>query len=169
MNTLQQLTNIARNLVIGLLQTKVAEGFSGYVLTLADIRGVLDDACAIPSLKAKVTPDMIESVEAELLASFTTDGGTFDILVDDADHVAWLTPERKSGVKWGYWDRYAEYMMSVEKKPATVVKTIDDVTERILGRIEDPSRAGAWSVRQRTVWQDRELRRSDQQGDRLWL
>lgn len=147
MNTLQQLTNIARNLVIGLLQTKVAEGFPGYVLTLADIRGVLDDACAIPSLKAKVTPDMIESVEAELLASFTTDGGTFDILVDDTDHVAWLTAQRKGEVKWGYWNRYAEYMMSVEKKPATVVKTIDDVTERILGRIEDPSRAGAWSVR----------------------
>jgi hypothetical protein len=147
MNTLQQLTNIARNLVIGLLQTKVAEGFPGYVLTLADIRGVLDDACAIPSLKAKVTPDMIESVEAELLASFTTDGGTFDILVDDTDHVAWLTAQRKGEVKWGYWNRYAEYMMSVERKPATVVKTVDDVTERILGRIEDPIRAGTWSVR----------------------
>ena len=147
MNTLQQLTNIARNLVIGLLQTKVAEGLPGYVLTLADIRGVLDDACAIRSLKAKVTPDMIESVEAELLASFTTDGGTFDILVDDADHVAWLTAERKGEVKWGFWNRYAEYMMSVERKPATVVKTIDDVTERILGRIEDPIRAGTWSVR----------------------
>lgn len=147
MNTLQQLTNIARNLVIGLLQTKVAEGFPGYVLTLADIRGVLDDACAIPSLKAKVTPDMIESVEAELLASFTTDGGTFDILVDDTDHVAWLTAQRKGEVKWGYWNRYAEYMMSVERKPATVVKTVDDVTERILGRIEDPIRVGTWSVR----------------------
>ena len=147
MNTLQQLTNIARNLVIGLLQTKVAEGLPGYVLTLADIRGVLDDACEIRSLKAKVTPDMIESVEAELLASFTTDGGTFDILVDDADHVAWLTAERKGEVKWGFWNRYAEYMMSVERKPATVVKTIDDVTERILGRIEDPIRAGTWSVR----------------------
>jgi hypothetical protein len=147
MNTLQQLTNIARNLVIGLLQTKVAEGSPGYVLTLADIRGELAVACAIPSLKAKVTPDMIESVEAELLASFTTDGGEFDILVDDADHVPWLTAERKGEVKWGFWNRYAEYMMSVERKPATVVKTIDDVTERILGRIEDPVRAGNWSVR----------------------
>jgi hypothetical protein len=90
---------------------------------------------------------MILAVEAELLNSFTTDGGAFDILVDDTDHVPWLTADRKGGVKWGYWNRYAEYMMSVEKKPATVVKTIDDVTERILGRIEDPVRIGGWSVR----------------------
>lgn len=147
MNTQQQLSNIARNLVIGFLQTKVSEGFSGYVLTTADIRGALKDASAIPSLKSKVTSDMILAVEAELLTSFTTDGGTFDILVDDTDHMPWLTAERKGEVKWGFWNRYAEYMMSVERKPATVVKTIDDVTERILGRIEDPVRAGTWSVR----------------------
>lgn len=147
MNTQQQLSNIARNIVQGILDQKKAQGSAGYVLTVDDIRGALGQAAEIPFLKALITSDMILAVEAELLNSFTTDGGAFDILVDDADHVPWLTAERKGGVNWGYWNRYAEYMMSVERKPATVVKTVDDVTERILGRIEDPIRAGTWSVR----------------------
>ena len=147
MNTQQQLSNIARNIVQGILDQKKAQGSAGYVLTVDDIRGALGQAAEIPFLKALITSDMVLAVEAELLNSFTTDGGAFDILVDDADHVPWLTAERKGGVNWGYWNRYAEYMMSVERKPATVVKTVDDVTERILGRIEDPIRAGTWSVR----------------------
>ena len=147
MNTQQQLSNIARNIVQGILDQKKAQGVVGYVLTGDDIRGALGQAAEIPFLKSIITSDMILAVEAELLNSFTTDGGAFDILVDDTDHVPWLTAQRKGEVKWGYWNRYAEYMMSAEKKPATVVKTIDDVTERILGRIEDPVRIGGWSVR----------------------
>jgi len=147
MNTQQQFSNIARNIVQGILDQKKAQGSAGYVLTVDDVRGALGQAAEIPFLKALITSDMVLAVEAELLNSFTTDGGAFDILVDDADHVHWLTAERKGGVNWGYWNRYAEYMMSVERKPATVVKTVDDVTERILGRIEDPIRAGTWSVR----------------------
>jgi hypothetical protein len=147
MNTQQQFSNIARNIVQGILDQKKAQGSAGYVLTVDDVRGALGQAAEIPFLKALITSDMVLAVEAELLNSFTTDGGAFDILVDDADHVPWLTAERKGGVNWGYWNRYAEYMMSVERKPATVVKTVDDVTERILGRIEDPIRAGTWSVR----------------------
>ena len=147
MNTKQQLSNIARNIVQAKLDEKKLEGVAGYVLTPEDIRDALSQAVSLPFLAKLVTSDMRLEVEAELLNSFTTDGGAFDILVDDTDHQPWLTNERKAESKWDYWHRYSEYMMSVEKKPATVVRTVDDVTERILGRIEDPQRAGGWSVR----------------------
>ena len=91
MNTQQQLSNIARNIVQGILDQKKAQGVVGYVLTGDDIRGALGQAAEIPFLKSIITSDMILAVEAELLNSFTTDGGAFDILVDDTDHVPWLT------------------------------------------------------------------------------
>ena len=145
MNTKQRLSNIARNLVQWILDKKKSDGVVGYVLTPDDIREAIKQAAA--PFASSVTPVMSLEVEAELLNSFTTDGGAFDILVDDSDHVPWLTSERKAESNWDCWNRYSEYMMSVEKKPATVVKTLDDVTERILGRIEDPQRSGGWSVR----------------------
>lgn len=61
----------------------------------------------------------------------------------DPDHLHWLTSSRKR--EWRYWRRYRSYLES--KLSDKVVDGIDEVTDEILGRLEDPNREGFWDRR----------------------
>ena len=64
-------------------------------------------------------------------------------LVGDDDHVPWLTSPRKEG--WRYWPRYRQ--MLEEKWAPDAVEALDDITDRILGLLEDPKRPQGWDRR----------------------
>jgi hypothetical protein len=62
-------------------------------------------------------------------------------LEQNDDHLAWLTPERK--VEWRLWPRYRQFL---EKSWSPIaVDSLDDTSNEILSRLEDPARPGAWS------------------------
>ena len=84
-----------------------------------------------------------DRVLRELEARNSTWIGRWKDIVDNRDHEDWLTAERKQD--WRYWQRYREYL---EKDlPQDSVDSLDDVTDRIVGLLEDPRRAGAWDRR----------------------
>ena len=139
--------NIARNILQNTKDKKKAEGNLGYVLTADDIKNAVKKAADLGIYQNAITIEMILEAESELRSSFTFDGGDFDILVDDKDHEPWLTTELKTASKWELWNRYKQYMLENQKMPSTVVHKLDDLTDEILGRIENPQRAGNWSVR----------------------
>ena len=64
-------------------------------------------------------------------------------LAGDDDDVAWLTAARADG--WRYWPRYRQ--MLEEKWAVPAIEALDDVTDDILGRLEDPRRPGVWDRR----------------------
>jgi Z1 domain-containing protein len=64
-------------------------------------------------------------------------------LVDNRDHVEWLT-EARLDRQWEFWGRYRRYLEDVRLMPPLVVRRLDQSTDRILSRIEDPLRAGRW-------------------------
>ncbi|MGA7453983.1 MAG: hypothetical protein WBW73_22835 [Rhodoplanes sp.] len=64
-------------------------------------------------------------------------------LVNNEDHRAWLTAERKED--WRYWSRYRQYA-AADLAPSSV-EAMDRVTDRVLGLLEDPRREGAWDRR----------------------
>ncbi|MDB0302213.1 Z1 domain-containing protein [Acinetobacter baumannii] len=69
--------------------------------------------------------------------------GEDNILINNIDHVPWLTIERKK--EWRYWERYKEWQ---EKKLAwTSLNALDKSTDEILGLLEDPTRTDAWDRR----------------------
>lgn len=68
------------------------------------------------------------------------------VLEDNTDHVDWLA-QRRAEVDWTFWDRYRQWLESRKGFPADVVRKTDDVTDNILGRLEDPQREGAWDRR----------------------
>lgn len=82
-------------------------------------------------------------VEEELIRRFSTWIESPAVLSDDADHVEWLTADRKKG--WRYWQRYREYLE--RSMPLKAVDGVDDVTNRVLGLLEDPERKGSWDRR----------------------
>lgn len=97
---------------------------------------------------AVVAPGNEDSVDkaaivAELIRRFSLWIGQDTALSDTTGHEAWLNAARKRD--WRYWPRYRD--MLERKMSAMAVDAVDTSTDRILGLMEDPERAGAWDRR----------------------
>lgn len=80
---------------------------------------------------------------AELIRRFSHWMGREMVLADSTNHEAWLVAGLKRD--WRYWPRYQtllERKMSIQ-----VVETLDGITDRILGLLENPLRKGNWDRR----------------------
>ena len=62
------------------------------------------------------------------------------------DHQPWLDAA-KIRLDPYYWDRYRSCLLTQMRLPNQVLTTLDDVTDRILNLLEDPSRGGVWDRR----------------------
>ncbi|WP_418319040.1 Z1 domain-containing protein [Piscinibacter sakaiensis] len=80
---------------------------------------------------------------AELIRRFSLWIGQDTALSDTTGHETWLNAARKKD--WRYWPRYRD--MLERRMAATAVDAVDKSTDRILGLMEDPGRAGAWDRR----------------------
>lgn len=100
---------------------------------------------------AQLAPGLVVNVdrlkiELRHLFSVEIDAAT---ILDDHDpdaHVEWLT-QLRGEIKWRFWRRYMTYLERDFGMPPTVVNSIDELTTKILGRLEEPSRQGPWDRR----------------------
>lgn len=67
-------------------------------------------------------------------------------LEGDEDHVEWLA-DRSAGIEWSFWNRYRTWLEEEKDFAPAVVRRLDDVTDQILKRLEDPTREGHWDRR----------------------
>lgn len=79
--------------------------------------------------------------EAEALVTVWQEPSTG--LDDPTDHIEWL-PEAKASLNWQFWDRYRRYLEDRKLMPRQVVWRIDETTDRVLGKLENPGRPGRW-------------------------
>jgi len=80
----------------------------------------------------------------ELEARFSVWIGRETSLVDEENHVPWL-PQRRSEISWRYRNRYRLYLGS-RWSPGSI-DALDEITDRVLGLLEDPQRQGPWDRR----------------------
>jgi len=73
-------------------------------------------------------------------------------LEDHRDHHEWL-PGRRAEITWKFWDRYRRYLQETMRLSPQAVRGLNDVTDQILRRLEDPRRPGAWDRRGMVVGQ----------------
>ena len=67
-------------------------------------------------------------------------------LFEAEDYIPWL--ERRQGdINWYYWERYRKHLLLTKKFPPNVVRTLDEITDKILDRLEDPTKEGDWTRR----------------------
>lgn len=97
-----------------------------------------------------------ERLSADLEMRFTIYAPSHQTLGMDTNHTTWLPPKRSHRepieqtlagrpITWRYWDRYRLYL---EKDLAEAsVRSVEDVTNDILSRLEDPARSGNWDRR----------------------
>ncbi len=88
--------------------------------------------------------------DLETLYSIWMAQGT--ILEDKQDHIPWL-PDRKAEINWDFWNRYRRYLEEEKGWSPATVDRLEQLTDSILERLEEPQRPGDWSRRGMVVGQ----------------
>jgi len=86
-----------------------------------------------------------EKLVKELEATFNVWIGTVKILEDDTGHQRWLD-DRRGEIDWRFWDRYSTHLQKMWATPAAT-RSVEVLTDDILGRLEDARRPGEWDRR----------------------
>jgi hypothetical protein len=96
-------------------------------------------------------PDVSQdTLAADLMHSFNVFAGAGTALDDARDHLEWLTEKRAEIERhggWKFWHRYETYLEQEKQMPPPVVRTLEELTEGVLRRIEDPARLAPWDRR----------------------
>ena len=108
------------------------------------IRQLIAFESANPLNPVQLSADEIEYIAKAVEHQFglTMEEGT--LIVDDEDFEPWLH-NKKSSDKFEpyFWNRYEKLLLQNGFAPP-VVSSIDNVTDKIVGRLEDPDKEGHW-------------------------
>jgi hypothetical protein len=74
------------------------------------------------------------------------------LALDDKTHQPWLDNKRAE-IRWNFWRRYRRYLEEDKGMPEAVIQRLDQLTDDILTRLENPARPGAWDRRGMVVGQ----------------
>lgn len=100
----------------------------------------LQNACTIArAMFPAVTDAEVEAVIRRLQSALDVAMDTGVVITKD--YVPWLKA-RKSEIDFYYWNRYALYLEEDQHRPATVISTIDEVSDRVVDLIGDPKAHG---------------------------
>ena len=73
-------------------------------------------------------------------------------LDSEEDHLPWF-PERRLSIKWSFWNRYRRLLEEEKRWSPQPLERLGEITDRVLERLEDPQRDGAWDRRGMVVGQ----------------
>lgn len=129
--------NIAR----ALLQGNIVD--QRKVVTLQEIQDAVNQARSL----ALIDDEKATKISRELESDFVVHIGQAAILEDQtSDHVPWLQIAH-SDLTWDLSRRYMKWLESAKHMPPAVLGRLDEVTDQILSRLENPSRPGVWDRR----------------------
>ncbi|MFF5230675.1 Z1 domain-containing protein [Dactylosporangium sp. NPDC000521] len=109
--------------------------------TAAEVDSNVDLVCAMQQVRGIAVDRAVLRKEIESRVAVWQDDSVG--LYDDVDHLEWLADARAER-SWEFWERYRRYLEDVRTLPPQVVRRLDQSTDRILRRIEDPKRPGRW-------------------------
>lgn len=66
------------------------------------------------------------------------------VVTDPSEHVDWLDSRRDS-IDFSYWQRYETWLRRSGRKPGALT-ALDESTDQVLSRLEDPRRPGPWET-----------------------
>lgn len=109
------------------------------------IRKLIVHFAANPLNPIELQENDIEDIakHIEYMFGLTMEEGT--LLESKEEFTPWL-PEKKASEDFEpyFWNRYKKYLFQ-QQFPDQIISKIDDVTDKILGRLENPSKKGDWN------------------------
>ncbi|WP_254568201.1 Z1 domain-containing protein [Oscillatoria sp. HE19RPO] len=93
-----------------------------------------------------------EKLVRELESLFNTRMGVGTILENKEGHLPWLA-DLNSEIHWDFWNRYVRYLEEEKGWAPATTQGLDQLTDSILERLENPLRSGAWDRRGMVVGQ----------------
>jgi len=136
----------ARSIALNLLSV-------GDPLDESKVRTAAENAIrAINSQEAGYVIDL-EALVRDLEANLNVVVGYGSTLVDSTrDHVPWLT-ERRADIKWDFSRRYERFLNESKGWATQTLQRTNELTDQIIGLLEDPTRVGTWDRRGMVVGQ----------------
>jgi hypothetical protein len=109
------------------------------------IRSTAELSIKMVGLQGNATNIDIEILVRSLQSRFNVRMGEGTYL-DRKDRRDWL-PERRDSIEWCFWRRYERYLLEEEKWSPRVIRRVDELTDKVLERLEDPNHSGYWDRR----------------------
>ena len=111
--------------------------------TAENIRELIGNLRQSPMFES-ITDDDAERLAKRLEERVSIIQPLGSILIE-RDHTPWLDAAR-ARIDPYYWNRYRRHLIR-EGLPTASITTLDDVTDRVLGLMQDPERGGPWDRR----------------------
>lgn len=118
-------------------------------ITSADVADVVDRVLTVLADAQPYRDVLVREVEAACNV-YIPEPGYLD--GTNEDHLDWL-PDRRGDIEWNLWQRYQRYLEDGKGWTARSTSRLGEVTDQILGRLEDPQRPGRWDRRGMVVGQ----------------
>lgn len=133
----------ATKLVRGVIEDKIRAGS----LKREDIEEAIDDL--MPALRKKFDWDeekIKDTLQREVESQTTTwlvENAV--VLENNENHIPWLD-DKRGRLNWEFWNTYTEYLQD-KGWSLTLIENLDNSTDDIIRRLEDPLREGNWDRR----------------------
>ncbi|HMQ69806.1 MAG TPA: Z1 domain-containing protein [Ignavibacteria bacterium] len=83
---------------------------------------------------------LISELQYEVNMNQGVEAGGYDTLTDNRNHIPWYREKVSTeSINFRFWNRYKKYLLNIKNRTADIVNELDDVTDDILERIEDPT------------------------------
>ena len=135
------MTNSAHSTLEAMVAAALAQETGPTAERIRELIGQLRQIPTFPSMTDDEAEILAKRFEVKI--SITQNIGS---VLTDRDHRPWLNAA-KADIDQYYWNRYQDYLLISQGLPSQVVSTLDEVTDRILGMLQDPSRPGNWDRR----------------------
>lgn len=120
---------------------------AGQHVTPELIRQTIRDYATFRKINVDAAGVPLEALARSIETDINVYVGTWNVLEGDAEgHSPWLE-ERREGIDWLFWSRYERYLRQDVKLPTSALERLDQVTDEVLQRLEDPTRPGTWDRR----------------------
>ena len=137
-------TTLVRQMVVLRIDHAVSKGLP---VTSEQIAGWIASTIEVVGIHDPDEPVDADQLLRDIEADYNVHVGSWNSLSDDTDHIPWLGEHLPDKNSWLFWERYSRYLKGEQNMPTAAVARLDEITDDILARLEDPAREGAWDRR----------------------
>lgn len=109
------------------------------VLTPVEHTNIIHPAITFNS-KDEIKDLLRDELRYEVNINQGVEAGDYQTLTDNRDHQPWYREKvAAETINFRFWNRYKKYLQNIKHWPAATVKRLDEITDDIMERIEDPT------------------------------